>query len=92
MGITQAVFTAVEQWGAVEKIQAMCFDTNAVNTGRLNGTCVLLEQLLEKNLLYLACRHHILEIILKSVFDLKIGTTTGPHPNIVQKFQTGCRS
>ena len=39
MGITQAkaVFAAVEQWGAVEKIQAMCFDTTAVNTGRLNG-------------------------------------------------------
>ena len=30
MGITQAraVFTAVEQWGAVEKIQAMCFNNH----------------------------------------------------------------
>ena len=45
-GHTQAnaVFSEVIKWGAVEKIEAMCFDTTAVNTGRFRGTCVLLEQ------------------------------------------------
>ena len=75
--------------GAIEKIEAMCFDTTAVNTRRLRGTCVLLEQLFEKSLLYLACRHHILEIILKAVFDCKMGSTTGPQPDIFKRFQTG---
>lgn len=90
-GYTQAkaVFSEVEEWGAIEKIEAMCFDTTAVNTGRLRGTCVLLEQLFEKSLLYLACRHHILEVILKAVFDCKMGSTTGPQPDIFKRFQTG---
>lgn len=89
-GITQAkaVFSAVEQWGAAEKIQAMCFDTTAVNTGRHKGTCVVLEQFLGKNLLYLACRHHILEIVLKEVFNCKMGTSTGPQPDNFRKFQS----
>src|SRR5215469_9960870 len=88
-GITQAkaVFSELEQWGAVGNIKGMCFDTTAVNTGRLNGTCVLLEQLLEKNLLYLPCRHHILEVVLKSIFDCKMGSTTGPQPEIFKRFQ-----
>lgn len=90
-GCTQAnaAFSEVKKWGAVEKIEAMCFDTTAVNTGRLNGTCVLLEQLFEKDLLYLACRHHISEVILKAVFDCKMGSTSGPQPDIFKRFQTG---
>ena len=65
----------------------MCFDTTAVNTGRLRRTCVLLEQLLEKDLLYLACRQHILKIILQAVFTTKIGATTGPQQDSVEKFR-----
>lgn len=85
----KAVFSAIEEWGAAEKIQAMCFDTTAVNTGRHKGTCILLEHLLEKDLLYLACRHHILEIVLKEVFNYKMGTSTAPQPDIFRKFQNG---
>ena len=67
----------------------MCFDTTAVNTGCFRGTCVLLEELFKKDLLYLACHHHILEVILKAVFDCKISSTTGPEPGIFKRFQTG---
>lgn len=49
----QVIFSEMKKWGAIEKIGAMCFDTIAVNTGRLRGTCVLSEQLLEKYILYL---------------------------------------
>ena len=82
------MFSEVIKWGAVEKIEAMRFDTTAVNTCHFRGTCVLLEQLFKKDLLYLACRHHILEVILKAVFDCKIGSTTGPEPGIFKRFQT----
>lgn len=73
--------------GAVDKVEGMCFDTTASNTGKMKGACILLEHYLGKDLLYLACRHHILEIILKSVFDCKMGATTGPQPEIFKKFQ-----
>ena len=34
----------------------------ASNTGHYSGACVLLENLLERPLLWLACRHHIFEV------------------------------
>lgn len=77
------------QWRAGGKVQAMCFDSTAVNTGRHRGTCIVLEQLLENNLLYLACRHHTLEVVLKEVFNCKMGRSTALQPEIFRKFQTG---
>uniref|UniRef100_A0A8D9F7E9 Uncharacterized protein n=1 Tax=Cacopsylla melanoneura TaxID=428564 RepID=A0A8D9F7E9_9HEMI len=71
----------------------MCFfDTTASNTGRIKGACTLLENMLERDLLYLACRHHILEVVLRSVFDCKMGSTTGPHPDIFKRFSNAWRN
>lgn len=84
---SEAICETLNEWGVSEKIEAICFDTTPANTGRVNGTCTLVEKALGRNLLYLACRHHILEIVLKAVFDLKIGSTTGPHPDVFKKFQ-----
>jgi len=46
-----------------EDVVGMSFDTTAANTGHRNGTCVLLEHKIGKDLLWLACRHHILEVL-----------------------------
>ncbi|ESO06019.1 hypothetical protein HELRODRAFT_160132 [Helobdella robusta] len=86
--IAKSVYSELGKWGALDKIQAMSFDTTAVNTGRIKGACVLLEQLMEKKLLYLPCRHQILEVVLRSVFDAALGKTTGPQSDIFKKFKT----
>ena len=83
--MVKSVYSALEQWSALDKIQAMCFDTTTVNTGRIKGACVLMEQLMEKKLLHLPCRHHILEVVLGSVFDGVIGKTKDPHNRIFSK-------
>lgn len=70
-----------------KKIKAFCFDTTASNTGRLNGVCVLLEQMLGEDNLCFPCRHHIHEIVLKAVFDEKLGITSGPDTPIFKRFQ-----
>ena len=57
----------------------MSFDTTAINTGRYNGTCVLLEQKMEKDVLWLACRHHVLEIVLEAMVMHSIGQSKGPE-------------
>lgn len=67
----------------------MSFDTTASNTGAYNGACVLLEQKLGKELLHLACRHHIYELVLKGVFILCMGPTSGPDILIFKRFQSG---
>ena len=66
----------------------MCFDTTASDTGRLKGAGAILEQMLGRELLYLACRHHILEILLSSVYNTKIGLTNGGHPDTFKRFLT----
>jgi len=64
----EAAFQALEEWGHIDNIQGLCCDTTASNTGRLKVACIILQQLLEHDILYFPCRHHIYEIILRSAF------------------------
>jgi len=88
-GIDQAdaIFYMLNDWCITENVQDFCCDTTASNTGRKLGSCVLLENYLERNILYLPCRHHIYELVLKYVFDTKLNTTSGPDVPIFKRFQ-----
>jgi hypothetical protein len=81
------VFQLLIDWGIADSVVAICCDTIASNTGHLNGVCVLLEQHLEKDMLYLMCRHHIFELVLSCVFEEKFGITSGPNIPLFKKFQ-----
>lgn len=83
----KAELSAIEQWGTAGKMQAMWFDTTAVNHGGHRGTSTVLKQIFEKNLFYLACRHYILEVVLNEVFNRKMGRSTAPQLEILSKFQ-----
>jgi len=61
-----AAAKVLQDWGIFNRLCAMCFDTTSTNTGHRNGCCVLLEQNLEKDLLYLASPQHILEWLVFS--------------------------
>jgi len=71
----QAVVQQLEEWQVTDQVGAMCFDSTASNTGKNNGACVLIEQKLDKKLLHFACRHHIFELLLASVFKETIGVS-----------------
>jgi len=59
-------------------IKALSFDTTSSNTGRKIGACVLVEMQLQKEVIYLACRHHhIHEILLEEAFSIIMGPSTG---------------
>ncbi|KAG7162338.1 hypothetical protein Hamer_G007854 [Homarus americanus] len=45
------------------------------------------EQKMEKELLHLACRHHILEIVLEAAFTAVMGISTGPDILMLKRFQ-----
>ncbi|KAL4141736.1 hypothetical protein QTP88_004317 [Uroleucon formosanum] len=83
----EAVFHALEEWGLIDHVQALCCNTTASNTGRLKGACIILEQLLERDILYFPCRHHIYEIILRSAFEVNFVVTSGPDIQIFKRFQ-----
>ncbi|GBM78679.1 hypothetical protein AVEN_178198-1 [Araneus ventricosus] len=57
----------------------MSFDTASVNTGHLNATCTLLEDKIGRDLLWLACRHCTLELILAMIFTLCFGPSSSPE-------------
>jgi len=65
---------------------AVCCDTTASNT-RLKDACVLLEQHFKKDMLYLMCRHHIYELVLRCVFEEKFGITSRPNIPLFKKCQ-----
>ncbi|CAD6228486.1 GSCOCG00012049001-RA-CDS, partial [Cotesia congregata] len=85
--MTDAVFDALQEYGISEFVVGLCCDTTASNTGQFNGAAVLIEQALERDLLLLPCRHHILEVVLKAVFDCQIFNSSGLNVPLFVRFR-----
>lgn len=82
-----AVYAALDDWNLINQVNFMGFDTTASNTGIKTGACVLLEQKMEKQLVALACRHHIHELVAAKVFETLIeSSTSGPQIKLFQRF------
>ena len=60
----EKVKEVLDNWGVAEKVIACGFDTTSANNGVHKVSCVLLQNLLQRLLLWLACRHHVLELVL----------------------------
>lgn len=73
-----AVLDTLADWGLADRIAGLSFDTTASNTGVSSGACVLIEQGLQRQLLNLACRHHIMELVAGKAFTECIGPSSGP--------------
>lgn len=82
-----AVYELIADWGLQENIVACCFDTTSVNTGDKIGAALVLETLLEKDLLQLACRHHVYEIVLRAAYESKFGPSSAPFPQLFKRFK-----
>ena len=63
------------------------FDTTAVNTGSHQGIITRTEQYLGKNLLLLACRHHIFELCCRAACQLVYESTQSPEEKIFSSLQ-----
>ena len=83
----EAVFQLMNEYNLTTTISGMCTDTTASNTGHKKGACTLLQQKLDKKLQYFACRHHMLECIVGSVFHLLFEPSTGPNIQLFERFK-----
>ena len=84
----EAVVSFQEEWNLKDQAIAVCFDTTASNTGHRSDACILIDQKLDKNLLYLACQHHIMELVIGGVFDkLNAASSSKPAFSIFKRFQ-----
>ena len=48
------------------------------NTGLNMGVCTLIEWALSTDLVWIACRHHVFEVMLADVFSVAFRTSSGP--------------
>ena len=85
--IANSVYSSLEDWGLLDLVQAVSADTTNANFGCRNGAAVIFERMIEKDLLYLACRHHIMELIIGAAFKAKMPDVTGPNVPIFGKFR-----
>lgn len=84
-----AVFNLLEEWQISHLVQAICFDTTASNTGIKAGACGILQDKLNKPVLHLACRHHVLELLVAKVFSAVLEqTTTSPEIIFFKNFRS----
>lgn len=83
----EAVYSCLVDWGVEAHVVGMCFDTTSSNTGHKAGACALIEAKLKRPLMHLACRHHVLELVLKAAFEDQFGTSTSPVIPMFDKFR-----
>jgi hypothetical protein len=81
-----AVYSLLQDWNLTNRVQLMSFDTTASNTGRKGGACILLEQKLQRKLVSLPCRYHIMELIIAAVFGLLMEKSSGPDIKLFKRF------
>ncbi len=69
----EASVDLLDAWGLTGVITALVFDTTSSNSGVHRGAAKLLEEKLSTKVFYLACRHHILEVLVGAVWEKLFG-------------------
>lgn len=77
----------LEDWDIKDLVRGLVFDTTAANTGLTLGACTFLEKELGGDLIWIACRHHIFEIVLGAVFNAAMGPSDGPNVTLFKRFR-----
>lgn len=85
--IATAVYAALKDWGLISLINALCCDTTNSNLGSKGGAAIILEQLMDRDLFYLACRRHVFELLLRAAFEQKFPGTSGPDVPMFKRFR-----
>ena len=67
--ISSATLQLLDEWNCRDVVYGMVFDTTAYNTGHKTAACISIQRVLDTPLLWLACRHHIGEVVLGKVWD-----------------------
>ena len=83
----EAVCEVLEDWGLSDRVKALSCDTTPSNFGIKKGAAYLVEKSLERDILFLPCRHHMFELVIKSVFEEFMPKSTGPNVALFKNFQ-----
>jgi hypothetical protein len=81
------IHNLLEYYEVIDDLFAVCCDTTSTNTGRRGGIIHLLTEVIKKPLLWLLCRHHIIEIHISHVMKTLFAPTKGPDRKIYRSFR-----
>ena len=86
--ISESCVSLLEDWKCADTVCGMVFDTTSSNTGALTAGCISVQNTLDRRLLWLACRHHVGEVILTHVWDaLNVETSKSPDVSVFKRFK-----
>ena len=77
----------VKIWDLKKSIRGLVFDTTASNSGVKQGACTRMEDWLGRPVLWLACRHHVGELIAKASWYELFEEDLGPDNAFFVKFK-----
>ena len=83
----EAVLKAISETQLETRVQGLVFDTTASNTGLYEGTSMKIQEGLGHELLWVACRHHMLEVVLGDVFKSSYGPSGGLNIPLFIRFR-----
>ena len=83
----EAVFDTIQDWGVSDNIVAYNFDTTASNTGPYSGAAIRLNFLQDKPVFYLACRHHMIDLLAKNTYTKVMGYDPSPDVAIFKRMK-----
>ena len=83
----EAVLKAITEAQLQTRVQGLVFDTTASNTGLYEGACVKIQEGLGRELLWVPCRHHVLEVVMGDVFKSSYGPSRGPNIPLFVRFR-----
>ena len=86
--VAAVVLKEAEEAGVIDNVIGFGFDTTASNTGMVQGACIRMEKSLGRSMLWLACRHHIHEVVLKDVFCECLGSSNAPEVAIFKRLKS----
>ena len=84
-GITQAsvIKKVLNKWNLFEAVSSVSFDITVSNTGWINEAVSIIEGWRGKPLLWLACRHHFIELRAEEIEKVTGKVTNGPTDNTI---------
>ena len=85
--MSNAVHELTAEYGLRDKVRAVVFDTTASNTGCWRGSVTIFEKQLGRPILWLACRHHIIELHIKHANETLRGPSKGPEDGLFKRFK-----
>nr|XP_047138573.1 uncharacterized protein LOC124814698 isoform X1 [Hydra vulgaris] len=82
------IMKILEEYDLISKVCGVCFDTTSSNTGSKKGSLTRIAREVEKYLLLLACRHHIIELRMVHFCEAVIKeNSVGPENTLFVKFK-----